>query len=121
MRPVILWVIRGAAVQVLLFRIDLDARASVPVVEEVLPGIEQLQLQFLEEGQYKNADKVKDWSAVSAVQLWVLVRSECPEQALKSLHPDLPALTLADVSLPQDEGRFRRKIYRRVFARRNLP
>lgn len=104
-----------------LFRVGLDEQTAEPVVQELLPGIEQLQVQFLEQTRYKNADQVVDWNAVSAVQIWLLVRSECPEQDLQILRPNLPALSMGDIDYAQPDGRFRRKVYRQVFARRNMP
>lgn len=103
-----------------LFRIALDADNSTPVIQELLPGVEQMQLQFLENTRYRNADQVTDWNAVSAVQLWVLVRSECPEQDLNLLQPNLPDLSMGDIQYQQTDGRFRRKVFRQVFARRNM-
>lgn len=68
-----------------LFRKKLNY-AGVPESEELIPGIEDLQIQY---GIDANDDTVTDyfadanssveWTRVHAVRLWVLVRSECPQ------------------------------------------
>lgn len=103
-----------------LFRVALNDTNGSPVIQELLPGVEELQVQFLENTRYLNADQVGDWADVTAVQLWILVRSECPEQDLTLLQPNLPDLDLGDIQYAQTDGRYRRKVFRQVFARRNM-
>lgn len=106
-----------------LFRIGLtDQGTTRPVVQELLPGVEQLQIQYLEGTRYRNGGQVGNYDNVSAVQLWVLVRSECPEHDLESLQASVQAYEMGDQTYQPNsvqDRRYRRKLFRQVFTRRN--
>ncbi len=75
---------RGTAVPA-LWRIGLS-QAGLPVAEELAPGVEQLQVRYLLNGEYQDADAIADeqWRDVNAVRVWLLVRGDCPEPDLQN-------------------------------------
>ena len=77
-------------------------------VEEIAPGVEQLQVQYLLNNAYVDASAVGlNWPQVSAVRVWLLARSNCPEQGL-----DNPAtFDIGNVSWPNAPDNFRRQLY----------
>lgn len=96
-----------------LFRVRL-ADNGLPLVEELLPGIEHFQVQYGVGGQYIDADAVADWNQVVTARFWLLVRSECPETGFA----DARTYTLGDiVYIPNDS--FRRQLYSSVVMLRN--
>lgn len=96
-----------------LFRVGLNAN-SQPVVNELLPGIENFQVQYGVDGQYIDADAVTDWTEVNTVRIWLLVRAECAERGFA----DGLTYTLGDqVFTPNDS--FRRQLYSSVVMVRN--
>lgn len=106
---------RGAAVPA-LWRIGLS-QAGLPVAEELVPGVEQLQVRYLLGDEYLDADAIAndEWRAVSAVRVWLLVRSECPE-------PDLQNDTtyaMADTPFVANDN-FRRQLYVSTVMLRNI-
>jgi hypothetical protein len=96
-----------------LFRVSLDGNGQ-PSVDELLPGIEHLQVQFGEDGRYVDAGAVSDWSEVVTVRLWLLVRAECAETGFN----DGRTYTMGNqVYVPNDA--FRRQLYTSVVMLRN--
>ncbi len=61
-----------------LFRVSLDPN-GLPVVNELLPGVERFQVKYGIGGQYQDADVVADWAQIVAVKFWLLIRSSCSE------------------------------------------
>lgn len=53
--------------------------AGLPVSQELLAGVEHLQFKYLLGNRYFDADNVTNWPGVTAVEISVLVRAECPE------------------------------------------
>lgn len=96
-----------------LFRVRLNINGQ-PLVEELLPGVEHLQVQYGVGGQYINADAVADWSQVVTARFWLLIRSECPETGFT----DASTYTLGDINYITND-RFRRQLYSSVVMLRN--
>ena len=96
-----------------LFRVRLDINGQ-PLVEELLPGIEHLQVQYGVGGQYINADAVADWSQVVTARFWLLIRSECPETGFT----DASTYTLGDINYITNDS-FPRQLYSSVVMLRN--
>jgi hypothetical protein len=89
-----------------------------PVTEELLPGVDNLQVQYGEETAagvgYVDADAVGDWDALVTVRIWLLVRAECAENGFN----DDRTYTMGDqVIVPNDN--FRRQLYSSVVMVRN--
>ena len=100
-----------------LYRVSLDGN-SQPVVAEILPGVEDLQVQFGRGGRYLDADAITDWdretSGITTVRIWLLIRSECTETDFA----DGRTYTYADqVYTPNDA--YRRQLYSSVVMLRN--
>lgn len=104
-----------------LFRVRLgdDGR---PTTDELLPGIEHLQVQYGTEdipsgnGQYLNADEIAldEWVNVVTARVWILVRAECAENGFT----DGRSYTMGDVVYTPGDG-FRRQLYSSVVMFRN--
>ena len=50
--------------------------------EEIVSGLEQLQIQYSVNGELLNADEISDaydWEQVDAISIWLLMRSDCFE------------------------------------------
>ena len=97
-----------------LFRVSVDGN-SQPVANELLPGVEDFQVQFGVNGQYVDADAV-DWDndEVVTARIWLLVRAECTESGFT----DGNTYTYGDqVYTPNDS--FRRQLYSSVAMIRN--
>jgi type IV pilus assembly protein PilW len=92
---------------------------GVPEAEELVPGVENLQVRYSLNGQYVDADEVTDWSAVEAVRLWLLIRAECPETG----YVDTDSYALGNMAfVPTEntpEARFRRRLFSTVVSMRN--
>jgi type IV pilus assembly protein PilW len=102
----------GAAVPS-LFRVTLDNN-GLPAVEELLPGIEHLQLQYGDGDQYVDADAVANWDSIVTARLWLLVRAECAESGFT----DGRTYNMGDQAyVPNDS--FRRQLYSSVVMLRN--
>ena len=96
-----------------LYRVNVNDN-SQPVVNELLPGIEDFQVQYGVNGQYVDAGAVADWADVVTVRFWLLVRAECTESGFT----DGNTYTYGDqVSTPNDS--FRRQLYSSVAMIRN--
>lgn len=63
-----------------LFRKSVDD-AGLPVTQELLAGVEHLQFKYMVGDEYVDANDIAlaDWANVTAVEIAVLVRAECPE------------------------------------------
>ena len=96
-----------------LFRVRLDDNAQ-PLAEELLPGIEHFQVQYGDGQRYYNGGDVADWDEIVTAQIWILVRSECPEGD----YADGQTYTLGNqVYTPNDN--YRRQLYSSVVMLRN--
>jgi type IV pilus assembly protein PilW len=96
-----------------LFRVRLDDNGQ-PLTEELLPGVDNLQVQYGVGGRYVDADAVANWDAVVTARIWLLVRSECAEIGFS----DVRTYTMGDqVIVPNDN--FRRQLYSSVVMIRN--
>ncbi|MCP4334138.1 MAG: hypothetical protein GY785_15890 [Gammaproteobacteria bacterium] len=96
-----------------LFRVSLNDN-SQPVANELLPGVEDFQVQYGANGQYLDADAVADWDDVVTARIWLLVRAECTETGFT----DGNTYTYGDqVYTPNDN--FRRQLYSSVAMIRN--
>ncbi len=96
-----------------LFRVRLDTNGQ-PLAEELLPGVEHLQVQYGVGGQYIDANAVADWSQVVTARFWLLIRSECPESGFA----DARTYTLGNQNYITDDS-FRRQLYSSVVMLRN--
>ena len=102
-----------------LFRVSL-ADNGQPAINELLPGIENFQVQYGVNDQYLNADDIAlaDWPNVVTARIWLLVRSECTERGFT----DGTTYTMGDVSYtPGDAANngHRRQLYSSVVMIRN--
>ncbi len=96
-----------------LFRVR-SGNNGLPIVEELLPDVENFQVQYGVGGQYVDADVVADWSQVVTARFWLLIRSECAETTF----PDTATYTLGNqVFTPNDN--YRRQMYSSVVMLRN--
>ena len=112
-----------------LFRVSLD-EDGLPEVNELLPGVEDLQVQYrvgtdvdaddvIDQYEYVNADEidwVNDGASVSTVRIWLRLRAECSETG----YLDNETYTMGDpaqVFTPADN--FRRQLYSSVVMIRN--
>ena len=102
-----------------LFRVRMDDSGQ-PLPEELLPGIENLQVQYGissdlgVNGRYLDADAVTNWDDIVTVRIWLLVRAECSETGFA----DTATYTMGDVTYtPADD--FRRQLYSSVVLIRN--
>jgi type IV pilus assembly protein PilW len=96
-----------------LFRVRLDTNGQ-PVAEELLPGIEDFQVQYGVGGQYIDADAVADWSQTVTARFWLLIRSECAESGFI----DNRTYVLGDQNYTPNDS-FRRQLYSSVVMFRN--
>ncbi len=88
--------------------------------QEVVPGVEHLQIRYLVAGSdtYVDADTVtlnNDWADVSAVRVWLLMRSECPEPGLNNA----TTYVMGDIEYPDAPDDFRRQLYVATVMLRN--
>jgi hypothetical protein len=99
-----------------LFRVRLDDNGQ-PVREEVLPGIEQFQVQYGINDQYLDADALAltDWADVVTARIWLLVRAECSETGFI----DNTTYNMGDQAYLPAEQNFRRQLYSSVVMIRN--
>jgi type IV pilus assembly protein PilW len=100
-----------------LFRVSLSA-TGVPERKELLPGVENFQVQYGINNQYLNANPadiaLADWPDVVTVRIWLLVRSECGESG----YSDTATYTMGDVDYVVNDS-FRRQLYSSVVMIRN--
>jgi hypothetical protein len=98
-----------------LFRVSLSD-VGLPVINELLPGVENFQVQFGINNQYVNADDIAlaNWPDVVTVRIWLLVRSECAETG----YVDNSTYTMGDDNYVVADS-FRRQLYSSVVMIRN--
>jgi type IV pilus assembly protein PilW len=98
-----------------LFRVSLSP-AGLPERKELLPGVENFQVQYGIDNQYLNADDIAlaDWPDVVTVRIWLLVRSECAESG----YVDKRTIVMGDDDYVVDDS-FRRQLYSSVVMIRN--
>ena len=102
----------GAAVPS-LFRVRVDNNGQ-PIVDELLPGVEQFQVRYGVNGQYVDADTVANWDDVVTARIWLLVRAECSETGFT----DGRTYNMGDVAFTPNDS-FRRQLYSSVVMLRN--
>jgi len=102
----------GAAVPS-LFRVRLDSTGQ-PWTDELLPGVEDFQVQYGVNGQYLDANNVADFDQVVTARIWLLIRSECAETGFT----DGRTYNLGDQVYTPADG-FRRQLYSSVVMLRN--
>jgi hypothetical protein len=93
-------------------------RASF-VDTEVMPGIEDLQVQFQTASGAVEPDALPATATVRALRLWLLVRASTPEAGYRDPRDYTYANHSANLSA--DERRYRRLLVSRVIALRNAP
>ena len=81
----------------------------------VIAGIEQIQLQYSNNSsEYINADKVSDWTKITNVKVWIVIRSLChyfrKAQAQQFSYADIQS---------HFKDRFKRKLFSFSIALRN--
>lgn len=110
----------GGRVVPSLFRVGVDDN-SQPVARELLPGIEDFQVQYGVSGpndnivdRYYNANDVPSWDRVQTVRIWLLVRGECTETGFT----DANTYTYGDQNYTPGDN-FRRQLYSSVVMVRN--
>jgi type IV pilus assembly protein PilW len=106
-----------------LFRVRLDD-SSRPLAEELLPGVEDLQVQYgtvaedalgtAISGRYQDADDVNNWTNVTSVRIWLLVRAECTETGFT----DNSTYNLGNKTYTPGDN-FRRQLYSSAVMIRN--
>ncbi len=96
-----------------LFRVRLDDNGQ-PLTEELLPGVDNLQVQYGEDGRYVDANAVTDWGEVVTARIWLLVRAECAEIGFT----DVRTYTMGDQEITPNDN-FRRQLYSSVVMIRN--
>lgn len=99
-----------------LRRVRLDDATGLPVAENVAIGVEHLQVRFLLNDEYRDADDLTaaDWPNVEAARVWMLMRGECPEQGLVND----TTYTMGDTVLAVNDN-FRRHLYVSTVMLRN--
>lgn len=86
-----------------------------PVSEEIARGVEQLQVRYLFNNQYVDADAVGgNWRDVRAVRVWLLMRGECRESGLENDS----TYTMGDTSWAVSDN-FRRQLFTSTVMLRN--
>jgi prepilin-type N-terminal cleavage/methylation domain-containing protein len=86
---------------------------------EIMPGIEDMQVQFQTASGYVEPDALPVTATVRALQVWLLVRASTPETGYRD--PRDYNYANRAVSLSADERRYRRLLVTRVIALRNAP
>jgi type IV pilus assembly protein PilW len=98
-----------------LFRVSLSD-VGLPEINELLPGVENFQVQYGINNQYLNASDIAlaNWPDVVTVRIWLLIRSECAENG----YADTATYTMGDDSYVVADS-FRRQLYSSVVMIRN--
>jgi type IV pilus assembly protein PilW len=92
-----------------LFRTRLDSNGLPSAAEEILPGVEHLQVQYSNGSRYADAHEITEWDQIISAKIWLLVRSECRENQFT----DRQRYDMGDISY-QPNTNFRRQLYSRV-------
>ena len=98
-----------------LWRASLSDTA-LPELKELLPGVENFQVQYGINNQYLDADDIDlaDWPDVVTVRIWLLVRSECAESG----YVDNRTIVMGDNNYVVNDS-YRRQLYSSVVMIRN--
>jgi type IV pilus assembly protein PilW len=92
---------------------------GLPVTQELLAGVENLQLRYLVGNRYFDAGEESlesgEWPRVDAVEISVLVRAECPETGFDINR----TFELGDVSYTPADKDFRRQVFTTTTHLRN--
>ncbi len=109
---------QGAAIPA-LFRKAMDDN-GLPASQELLAGVENLQLRYLVDNRYFDADDMPltatgRWPIIDAVEISVLVRAECPESGFDINR----TFELGDVLYEPAERDFRRQVFTTTTQLRN--
>ena len=98
-----------------LWRVSLSD-AGLPELKELLPGVENFQVQYGINNQYLDADDIAlaNWPDVTTVRIWLLVRSECAESG----YSDARTIVMGDDNYVVDDS-YRRQLYSSVVMIRN--
>lgn len=92
---------------------------GLPETQELLAGVENLQLRYLVDNRYYDANEVPlsgtRWPRVDAVEITVLVRAECPEAGFDINR----TFALGDVSYTPGDVDFRRQVFTTTTHLRN--
>jgi prepilin-type N-terminal cleavage/methylation domain-containing protein len=102
-----------------LFRKAIDVNGR-PYSQELLAGVENLQLRYLVNNRYFDADDVPViaggiWPQVDAIEVNVLVRAECPEAGFDADQ----TFEIGDVVFTPAEKDFRRQVFSTTTTLRN--
>jgi type IV pilus assembly protein PilW len=102
-----------------LFRKTIDDN-GLPASQELLAGVENLQLRYLVDNRYYDADDMPltatgRWPIIDAVEISVLVRAECPEAGFDINR----TFALGDDSYQPVEKDFRRQVFTTTTQLRN--
>jgi len=101
-----------------LFRVAINEKTNgTHLLQELLPGVENIQFQFLEDNGYKNSTEVVDWAQVKSIKMDILMRSECRE----TIPNPITSYDIGDIkyTVPSNEEDFRRTMIQEVVALRN--
>lgn len=91
---------------------------GAPVSQELVPGVERMQLRYLAGNQYFDADDpALNWDDVFAVEVQLLVRTTCPEVGFVNDKSFTMGGTLSPAYTPSDG--FRRQVFTAVTSIRN--
>lgn len=97
---------------------------GTPIQEEMVRGIESLQIQYGVDNnndgttnQYRNADDIANWTNITSIRIWLLVRDECPSTGYTNDN----LYIMGDVTLDRrnQNDRFRRHLYTTTINLRN--
>ncbi len=104
---------RGASIPSLWRKSISDT--GLPISQELLAGVERLQFKYQVGNQYVDADNVSDWSDVLAIEISMLVRSECPE----SFFTNNRTFAMGDLADYVPADGYRRQLFTGVATIRN--
>ena len=102
-----------------LFRTRLNSNGRPSAPEEILPGVEQFQIQYSNGSRYADANEIvalADWDKIISAKIWLLVRTDCREQQFT----DTNVYDMGDITYTPNTATytpntdFRRQLYSRV-------
>ena len=105
-----------------LRRVALNPATGAPESELIATGVEQIQVRYLLNDVYVDAQNVPDdqWPNVRAVRVWLLMRGECPEFGLVND----TTYTMGDLAFTPAansvEENYRRQLYVSTVMLRNI-
>ncbi len=100
-----------------LFRVSATG-AGVPIKEELIPGIEHLQIRVLLDGSYQDPDDVDldEWKNVTAARIWVLARANC----IDGTYTHTETYSMGDETYTVKDSNFRRQLFSTTVTFRNV-